>query len=214
LSENPTVAPYAKTGEVHLRVTARADDAEVADRMIAERVAQIEERLGNHIYAFDDEPLETAVVHLLDSRGWTVATAESCTGGLLSTRITDVPGSSRVFCGGVVVYSNEAKSDMVSVPAGLIAAHGAVSREVAESLARGARERFGSDFGMGITGIAGPDGGTPQKPVGLVYIAIADESGVEVDESRFSGSRKDVRYRSAQYALVLLRDRILQRGGR
>jgi len=209
---NPTVAPYAKTGEVHLRVSAMAESAEAADAMIAPVVAEIERRLGDHIYSSDDEPLETAVVRLLTERGLTIAAAESCTGGLLATRITDVPGSSRVFLGGAVTYSNEAKTDLVSVPAELIERRGAVSPEVAEAMARGARARFGADFGVGITGIAGPEGGTPEKPVGLVYIAVADANGVEVEQNRFLGSRKDIRYRSAQFALVMLRDHALKHG--
>ncbi len=208
--DNPTVAPYAKTGEVHLRVTARADDPQTADRLIEPVVREIEARLGDHVYAFDEEPLESAVVRLLSARRLTAAAAESCTGGLLATRLTDVPGSSKVFRGGVVAYSNESKSDLLGVPPGMIAQFGAVSAEVAEAMAQGARARFGAEFGIGITGIAGPEGGTPEKPVGLVYIALADSRGTLVEKNRFLGQRKEVRYRSAQYALVLLRDRALQ----
>ena len=211
LGSNPTVAPYAKTGEVHLRVSAKADDPETADRMVEERVRQIVERLGEHVYGFDDEPMEVAVVRLLTERLLTVATAESCTGGMVAARITDVAGSSQVFPGGVVSYSNAAKSDLLAVPAALVDAHGAVSPEVAGAMANGARNRFGSDFGIGITGIAGPDGGTPEKPVGLVYIAVASTRGVRVEKSVFLGRRADVRYRSAQLALVMLRDAILDR---
>jgi nicotinamide-nucleotide amidase len=209
-SGNPTVATYAKTGEVHVRVTARADDRETAERMVEERVREVQVRLGDHVFAFDEELLESAVVRLLAARGLTVACAESCTGGLLAARLTDVPGSSTVFPGGVVTYSNEAKTDLVAVPADLIARHGAVSPEVAGAMARGVRTRFGADFGVGITGIAGPDGGSEEKPVGLVYIAIADAQGAHVEKNRFVGNRQDIRYRSAQYALVLLRDRALQ----
>jgi nicotinamide-nucleotide amidase len=210
--ENPTVAPYAKTGEVHLRVSALADDPETAEALIAPVVEEIRKRLGDHLYAFDDEPLEAAVVRLLTERGLTVAAAESCTGGLFSARLTDVPGSSKVFLGGAVAYSNAAKTDLVGVPADMIAAHGAVSPQVAEAMARGARERFGADFGVGITGIAGPDGGTPEKPVGLVYVALAGPNGVEVDKNRFIGIRQDVRARSAQRALTMLRDAALRHG--
>jgi nicotinamide-nucleotide amidase len=209
-ADNPTVAPYAKTGEVHLRVTARADDPESADRLIEPVVREIEARLGDHVYAYDDEPLEAAVVRLLSERGLTAAVAESCTGGLLAARLTDVPGSSKVFRGGVVAYSNESKSDLLGVPPAMIAQFGAVSPEVAEAMAQGARARFHADLGIGITGIAGPEGGTPEKPIGLVYIALADSQGVVVERNRFLGQRKEVRYRSAQYALVLLRDRALQ----
>ena len=211
LDSNPTVAPYAKTGEVHLRVSARADDRVTADRLVEERVRAIIARLGDNVYGFDDEPIERAVVRLLTQHNLTVAAAESCTGGLLSARITDVPGSSRVFLGAAVTYSNEAKSDLIGVEMDLIKEHGAVSPEVADAMARGARERFGANFGIGITGIAGPDGGTPEKPVGLVYIGVADTDKVRVDKSNFLGSRSDVRYRSAQFALVMLRDAVLKR---
>jgi nicotinamide-nucleotide amidase len=211
LDSNPTVAPYAKTGEVHLRVSAKADDPESADRMVHERVQEIVKRLGDHVYGFDDEPMEQVVVHLLSERSLTVATAESCTGGMLAARITHVSGSSQVFPGGVVSYSNEAKSDLIAVPADLIQAHGAVSPEVADAMARGAQRRFSADFGIGITGVAGPEGGTPEKPVGLVYIAVASPESVRVERSIFLGSRADIRYRSAQFALVMLRDAILNR---
>ena len=210
-SVNPTVAPYAKLGEVHLRVTAKADSEAAADSMVAELASRVAERLGDLVYGYDEETLESSVVTLLRERGKTIATAESCTGGLLASRITEVPGSSDVFPGGVVSYSNEAKTDLVSVPAELIAAHGAVSSQVAAKLAEGARGRFASDFGIGITGVAGPGGGTPQKPVGLVYIGIADSEGVHVEESHFTGSRQVIRYRSSQTALVLLRSRLLTR---
>ncbi len=205
LDSNPTVAPYAKVGEVHLRVTARADTAAEADALIAERAALVRARLGEVVYGENDDTLEKAVVTLLRERGQTVATAESCTGGLVAQRITDVPGSSAVFLGGVVAYSNEAKTDLVDVPADLIAREGAVSRWVAASLAEGARNRFGATYGIGITGIAGPDGGTPEKPVGLVYIAIAHPGGGDVEQANFIGSRQVVRTRSAQTALNMVR---------
>src|SRR6185436_11613347 len=133
--------PYAKTGEVHLRVTALAETAELADELISERIRQIEERLGNYVYGFDDETLESVIVRMLNERRQTVATAESCTGGLLASRITDVSGSSNVFPGGVVNYSNDSKTVLVYVPADVIQQHGAVSPEVAEALAAGARKR-------------------------------------------------------------------------
>lgn len=212
LDANPTVAPYAKVGEVHLRVTARADTAEEADTLIAERAVLVRERLGDAIYGENDDPLEKAVVTLLKARGKTVATAESCTGGLVAQRITDVAGSSAVFPGGVVAYSNEAKADLVGVPAETIARVGAVSPEVAQALAEGARKRFGADYGIGVTGIAGPDGGTPEKPVGLVYIAVAYPGGCDIEKANFIGSRQIVRHRSSQTALNTLRLRVLQQG--
>ncbi len=212
LDSNPTVAPYAKVGEVHLRVTAKADTAEEADRMIAARAALVRARLGEAIYGENDDPLEKAVVAVLKEHGKTVATAESCTGGLVAQRITDISGSSAVFLGGVVAYSNAAKTAFVGVPAEMIARVGAVSPEVAQALAEGARSRFGADYGIGITGIAGPEGGTPEKPVGLVYIGIAYPGGCEVDKSNYIGSRQIVRYRASQTALNMLRLRALREG--
>ncbi len=210
LDANPSVAPYAKVGEVHLRVTARADSADEADRMIRERADLVKARLGEVVYGEDENTLEQVVVNLLKTRKQTVATAESCTGGLTAQRITDVAGSSAVFPGGVVAYSNAAKTDLVAVPADVIARMGAVSPDVAQALAEGARRRFGATYGIGITGVAGPDGGTTKKPVGLVYIAVAYPEGCEVEKANFIGSRQVVRTRSAQTALNMLRLRVLQ----
>jgi nicotinamide-nucleotide amidase len=206
LGDNPSVAPYAKTGEVHVRVSARADDAETADRVIEGRVVEIAERLGDHLYAFDDEPLEAAVVRQFGEKALTVATGESCTGGMLAMRLTDVPGSSKVFLGGAVTYTNEAKTALLGVPEALFPRVGAVSEEVAAAMAQGARERFGATYGVGITGIAGPDGGTKEKPVGLVYIGLAGPEGVTVERNVFIGVRADVRRRATQVALVMLRN--------
>ncbi|NUQ69355.1 MAG: competence/damage-inducible protein A [Chthonomonadales bacterium] len=208
-SDNPTVAPYAKTGEVHLRVTARGDNGEEADALAAPIIAEIQRRLGDHLYAYDDEPLEAAVVRALIERRQTVATAESCTGGMLAGRITDVPGSSAAFPGGVVAYSNGLKVAMLGVRDETLRSHGAVSREVAMAMASGVRERVGADYGIGITGVAGPDGGSEDKPVGLVYIALADPDAVDVTENRYRGIRSDVRLRATQTALTMLRDRLL-----
>ena len=210
LDSNPSVAPYAKLGEVHLRVTAKADTAAQADAMVAERAAQVRAILGDAIYGENDDPLEKAVVTLLRERGQTVATAESCTGGLIAQRITDVAGSSAVFPGGVVAYSNAAKTALAAVPEALISRVGAVSAEVALALAEGARNRFGADYGIGVTGIAGPDGGTPEKPVGLVYLAVAFPGGCEVDHAHYIGSRSVIRHRASQTALNMLRLQILK----
>jgi len=170
----------------------------------------VRERLGEAIYAENDDPLEKAVVTLLKEKGRTVATAESCTGGLIAQRITDVAGSSAVFHRGFVAYSNDAKVEMFSELEAILRDHGAVSREVAEGLARGARSWNGDDYGIGVTGIAGPDGGTAEKPVGLVYIAVAYAGGCDVEKANFIGSRQVVRTRSAQTALNMLRLRILK----
>ena len=206
---NPTVAPYAKVGEVHLRVTAKANTADEADRLVAERAALVREVLGDAIYAENDTPIEGAVVELLRGRGESVSSAESCTGGLVAQRITDIPGSSAVFPGGVVAYSNAAKSDLVAVPQRTIQRLGAVSPEVARLLADGVRFRFNSTYGIGITGIAGPDGGSAEKPVGLVYLAVAGPHGCVVEKANYIGSRSIVRYRASQTVLNMLRMRIL-----
>jgi nicotinamide-nucleotide amidase len=150
------------------------------------------------------------VVRLMTERGLTLSLAESCTGGGIAARVTDVPGSSEVLLGAAVTYSNAAKTDLVGVPAELIAKHGAVSAEVAEAMADGARARFGADIAVGVTGVAGPGGGTPDKPVGLVYLALSDARGTVVTRNEYLGGRADVRRRASQTALVMVRDRVLQ----
>ena len=207
---NPTVAPYAKTGEVHLRVTARAASDEAAEAIIAPRVAAIRRRLGDAIYGIDEETLEYAVVKMLKAQGKFVATAESCTGGLVAQRITSVPGASYVFRAGVVAYSNAAKTKLIQVPEEMLLQYGAVSEQVAEAMAIGARSLDGSDYAIGITGVAGPDGGTDKKPVGLVYIALAKPGGVVVERQQYGGSRADVAQRASQSALALLRRALLE----
>lgn len=207
---NPSVAPYAKTGEVHLRVTARAATEADADRVIEERARQIYDRLGASIYGEDDTTLEASVVALLTEKGRTVATAESCTGGTLAGRITNIPGSSAVFETGVVTYSNHAKVDLLKVPQALVGSAGAVSPEVAKAMAERVRELAGADYGVSVTGIAGPGGGTADKPVGLVYIGLSTGKGVVATKHLFNGTRADVRLRSSQAALALLRDELLK----
>ena len=149
--------------------------------------------------------MEEVVGEALVAKGWRLATAESCTGGLLARRITDVPGSSRYFERGFVTYSNSAKQELVGVSAADLEAHGAVSAAVAEQLARGARERAKAEMGVGITGIAGPDGGSEEKPVGTVFIGLASPGGAAVRRYRFSGTRRTIRERTAQTALDLIR---------
>ena len=189
-SVNPTVAPYCKEGEVRLRVTAEAPTEEEAslmcDRMI-ERIRATE--VGEVIYGVDVDSLERAVVLALRSAGKTLATAESCTGGLISKRITDVSGSSEVFLGGCVTYANEAKMALLGVRAETLEAYGAVSEETAREMARGTRERLGADIGVSATGIAGPGGGTPEKPVGTVYLGISTAAGEEVRKLSLSSMR-------------------------
>ncbi len=204
-SDNPTVAPYAKTGEVHLRITARAKTPEEAQALIAPREAAIKERLGDVVYGVDNETLEGALVGLLKMLGQTVAVAESCTGGLVAKRITDVPDASHIFGLGLVTYSNDAKIKYLGIPAETIDATGAVSPETAKAMAVGARLAGNADIGISTTGIAGPGGGTDAKPVGTVHIGLAWDSGVISEHHHILGSRADVAYRASQNALALVR---------
>jgi nicotinamide-nucleotide amidase len=209
-ASNPSVAPYAKTGEVHLRVTARAADEAEADARITPVVADIKQRLGDVVYGEDETTLEKAVVTLLTEKKRTVATAESCTGGTLSGRITAVPGSSAVFHVGLTTYSNDAKIHLLKIPSSIVGAFGAVSPEVAKAMAERVRELADADYGVSVTGIAGPGGGTDEKPVGLVYIGLSTASGTAATKHLFSGLREDIRLRSTQAALDLLRKELLK----
>lgn len=210
--ENPTVAPLAHLGEVHLRITGRSPNAAELDSQLNEMEARIRGSLGDSVFGVDDDTLESAVLQMLRERGETVSVAESCTGGLLGGRLTSVPGSSDVFMGGFITYSNEMKVRMLGVPTQILETSGAVSEECAREMAVGCRFETESDWAVSITGIAGPDGGTPEKPVGLVYIGVADAFGTVVVRNHFIGTREDVRRRSTQAALTLLRRTIL-RGG-
>jgi nicotinamide-nucleotide amidase len=165
--------------------------------------------LGSALYGENDTTLEAATVALLKNKRATVATAESCTGGLLGGRLTEVAGSSEVYGVGLVTYSNEAKQNLLQIPHALIAQMGAVSSEVAQAMAERVREISGATYGIGITGIAGPGGGTEQKPVGLVYVALSGPSGTKVERNLFTGIRADIRLRSTQKALDLLRLELL-----
>jgi nicotinamide-nucleotide amidase len=205
-SRNPTLAPLAHTGEVHLRLAAKAPSREAARELIRPVEEEIRQRLGRVIYAVDQTRLEEAVLAGLRERGLTLACAESCTGGMLGARLTAVPGSSSVFLGGIISYSNEAKASLLGVDPVLLREHGAVSGPVAAAMAKGARERLGADVGVAITGVAGPEGGSPEKPVGLVYVSVDADSGTRVTENHFIGIREDIRARAAQSALQLLRD--------
>lgn len=162
-----------------------------------------------------DDAILAQAARLLDlyrARGWRIATAESCTGGLIAQRLTGISGSSRSFLGGAVVYSNELKTLFAGVPPETIAAHGAVSRETAAALATGIRAKTGGTYGMGVTGIAGPGGGSEEKPVGLVYLAVTDGKRTEVAEKRFQGDRDRVRQFAAQQALDMVRRMLLTAG--
>lgn len=180
-SENPTLAPYAKEGEVMLRVTASAMTEEEAEALCDGMIEKVKAtEVSEYIYGIDAYPIETALVRELIKKGLTVAAAESCTGGLTAKRITDVSGASAVLHGSIVTYANRIKEQFVGVPHEVLEAHGAVSREVAEAMAKGVRELFASDIGIAATGIAGPDGGSEEKPVGTVYIAVSSEAYEDV----------------------------------
>ena len=205
---NPSVATYATDTEMYVRITAKGRDAREAAALAAPALAEVRRRLGDRVYGVDVPHLQHVVVDELTRRGRTLATAESCTGGLLASLITDVPGASAVFHAGVVTYANEAKTRLLGVPPELLARVGAVSPEVARRMAEGVRRRHGSDWGVGITGIAGPGGGTPAKPVGLVYIALSGADGTWLRVMRPTGRampRAWTRMRAAGHALDMVR---------
>jgi nicotinamide-nucleotide amidase len=203
-SENPTIAPYASLGEVQLRVTAKTQDIREARRLVNAMTGLLRERLGDNVFGFDETGLERAAGARLRKAGVTLALAESCTGGLLGHRITSVPGSSEYFLGGIVAYSNDAKRSLLGVSAVTLANHGAVSVETAREMAGGAVRAFGSDIGIAITGVAGPSGGSPQKPVGTVCIALKTPWVEEAATHQFRPPRADVNWRSSQQALTSL----------
>jgi nicotinamide-nucleotide amidase len=196
-------------GEIQLHFRCRKPTQAEAEARVEELAGKIEDEMGDAIFSRKGESIEQIVSYLLQMRGMTLATAESCTGGLLAERITSLSGSSRYFLGGAVVYSNELKTQFAGVPKALIDKHGAVSREVAAALAEGIRKRCLSSYGVGITGVAGPTGGTEQKPVGLVYIGLAGEEGTQVVERNFPGDRKNIRQFATQQALEMIRRALL-----
>ncbi len=201
---NPTIAPLAKGWEVHLRLTARGNSEEEVEELLASKAGEIRKVLGYYIYGEDEEELELAVARLLWQSGKTIALAESCSGGLLCHRLTNIPDSSRYMLAGLVTYSNEAKANILGIDPALIARVGAVSPEVAEAMASGVRRLCRADIGVGITGIAGPGGATPQKPVGLTYIALETDDFNICRRYEFWGSRLDVKERASQSALYML----------
>jgi len=206
---NPTTTVLSAVTGLEVHLTALAETQEEAQRLADELANKIEARLGQHVFSREGESLEQVVGELLVEKGLRLALAESCTGGLMAKRVTDVPGSSRYFLSGVVAYSNEAKIDLLGVPSGLIQAHGAVSPEVAEAMAWGVKQRTGADIGVAVTGIAGPEGGTPEKPVGLVYIGLATADQVEHRKLQIPGDRERVRELTAQIALDWVRRQVL-----
>jgi nicotinamide-nucleotide amidase len=198
--------------QLHPRVWSR--DPAQANQILDEMVKRMALALGEHLYSTEGEAMEEVVAGALTENRATIAVAESCTGGLLAERLTNIPGSSSYFLGGVVCYSNELKSSLVDVPAELIESKGAVSPEVALALADGIRKRTGATIGVGVTGIAGPGGGTPEKPVGLVHIGIADERGPRERRFQFPGDRERIRMHASQTALDSVRRYFLFPRGR
>lgn len=203
--ENPTIAPYAKQNEALLRITARAATEEEAEKLIDPVAEKIYQRLGSSIYAEGETTLEAVVSQMIIDRHMTLAISESCTGGLLTAAFVEYPGISKVLCDGIVSYSNKAKMDLLNVKAETLENYGAVSHETAAEMARGVAERSGVDIGISTTGVAGPDGGTPEKPVGLVYIGLCIDGEVKTKEYHFVGDRQKIRERTVYQALNWLR---------
>ncbi|MFQ6109004.1 MAG: nicotinamide-nucleotide amidohydrolase family protein, partial [Candidatus Aminicenantales bacterium] len=192
-------------------LTARSPQSQKkAEEKIHNLTRAIMQRLESNVFSQDGAELEEVVGYLLRKRKMVLAVAESCTGGLLAHRITNIPGSSDYFLLGVIAYSNEAKTRLLGVSAAIIEKFGAVSHQVALAMARGVRKRAASDLGVGITGIAGPSGGTPKKPVGLVYVALAWNKGWEVSKNIFLGKRDAIKFQSSQKALDMIRKHLLK----
>jgi nicotinamide-nucleotide amidase len=199
----------AHAGDIQLTLLCSKSNKELAEQRVEELATRMEEALDDWLYSSQGDSLEQIVLYYLGLRQATLAVAESCTGGLISERITSVPGSSRSFLGGAIVYSNQLKISFANVAPDLISQHGAVSEEVAKALASGIRQRTGATLGLGITGVAGPTGGTEAKPIGRMYIAVSDAQKTEVLEYTFRGSRTRIREWSATQALDLIRRRLM-----
>ena len=199
----------AHAGDIQLTLICTHRNKDLAEKRVEELATKLEEALDDWMYSSEGESLEQIVLYYLGLRQATLAVAESCTGGLIAQRITSVPGSSRSFVGGVVVYSNNLKTNFADVPAELIEKHGAVSSEVATALAEGIRQKTGATLGLGITGIAGPGGGTEAKPVGRVYIAVSDAGSTDAFERNFRGDRNRIREWASQHALDLIRRKLM-----
>lgn len=207
--QNPQTTILFNSSEVEIHLSAHARTEPEAEELLDDLSEKIEDKLGDSIFAFRGETMEEVVGLRLSVSGFTVAVAESCTGGLVAQRLTDVPGSSKYFVEGIVAYSNAAKTRLLRVDPKLILAEGAVSAAVAEEMAEGVRDLAGTDFGLAVTGIAGPGGGSEEKPVGLVFVALADDAHTEHRKLSLPGDRHLVRWRASQAVLDLLRRRLI-----
>jgi nicotinamide-nucleotide amidase len=208
--KNPETTVLAKPGQVEVRLTAHGKNREDAERLLKELGDQIEQELGDFIFARTESSLEEVVGIYLATKKATISTAESCTGGMVAERLTNVSGSSRYFMSGVICYSNESKMELAGIPPLLLEMQGAVSIEVARGLAEGIRARAGTTIGVGVTGIAGPTGGSPEKPVGTVYIAVATPTETEHRQFLFPGDRERIRWQASQAALDMVRRAVLK----
>jgi len=208
--KNPETTVLAKPGQVEVRLTATGKNREEADRLLKELGDQIERELSDFVFTRSEQSLEEVVGDLLMTKHATISTAESCTGGLLAERLTDVPGSSRYFMSGVICYSNESKMELAGIPPLLLEMQGAVSAEVARGLAEGIRIRAGTTIGIGVTGVAGPSGGSAEKPVGTVHIAVATPTGTEHRQFLYPGDREKVRWQASQGALDMVRRELMK----
>lgn len=206
--QNPTLAPYAKEGEVLLRLTAKAQSKEQAEKMMAPVLEKIKNMFGDLIYGIDVDSLESAIIEMLAQKGKTLALAESCTGGLIAKRLTDVAGASKVFCGCAVTYSVESKSELLGVDKALLDKEGAVCEEVARQMAKGAAEKFGADIGLGVTGVAGPGPDERGIPAGTVYISIYEAGETKTKKLEVELDRDRVRSVAAGTALDMIRRQV------
>jgi nicotinamide-nucleotide amidase len=206
---NPSTTVLFTDSDLEIHLTAKAETAERAEALAGELAEKLADKLGNYLYSANGESMEEVVGQRLALKRYTLATAESCTGGLIAERITRVPGSSDYFLGGVVSYAEVAKAALLGVSRELIEKRGVVSGDVAEAMARGVKERFGATIGLGITGIAGPTGGTDETPVGTVYVGIADDVGASNRRMILPGDRHLIRWRASQAALEMVRRRYL-----
>jgi nicotinamide-nucleotide amidase len=208
--DNPRTTILSSAGQIEINMTAKGRDAAEADGSIETLLGRFRGALGRHIFSESGETLEQVVGHLLKEAGTTLAVAESCTGGLIAHRLTEVAGSSAYFEQGFITYSNQSKVDLLGVPPELIREHGAVSEPVARAMARGARKRAGVDIAIAVTGIAGPGGGSPEKPVGLVFVAVSDTVGEKVERYQLPQGRSRIKRWTSQLALNLLRLRLMK----